>query len=81
MITIRYLLLNNHDFIFIFKFDYWMVLLMNLIIIFHADYYTLVNRDRVEKIQMKYIMILHRYLRYLWKYDSWYKNVSNVGQT
>ena len=37
---------------------------MTLILTFNADFYTLVNRDRVEKIQMKYIMILQRYLRY-----------------
>ena len=40
-----------------------MVVLMSLILVFHADFYTLVNRDRVEKIQLKYIMILHGYLR------------------
>ena len=37
---------------------------MTLILAFNADFYTLVNRDRVEKIQLKYIMILQRYLRY-----------------
>ena len=41
-----------------------MVGLMALILAFNADFYTLVNRDRVEKIQLKYIMILQRYLRY-----------------
>ena len=37
---------------------------MALILAFNADFYTLVNRDRVEQIQLKYIMILQRYLRY-----------------
>jgi len=45
------------------KFDTTMVVLMTLILVFHADFYTLINRDKLEKIQMKYIMILHRYLR------------------
>ena len=40
-----------------------MVVLMALILVFHADFYTLVNRDRVEKIQMKYTIILQKYLR------------------
>eukprot|EP00092_Neocalanus_flemingeri_P023610 GFUD01025604.1.p1 GENE.GFUD01025604.1~~GFUD01025604.1.p1 ORF type:complete len:567 (+),score=140.62 GFUD01025604.1:112-1812(+) len=45
-------------------FDYWMVTLMSLILVFNADFYTLVSRDRVEKIQLKFIMILKRYLKF-----------------
>lgn len=45
------------------KFDFLMVVLMTLILAFNADFYTLVNRDSVEKVQMKYIMLLQRYLR------------------
>ena len=41
-----------------------MVVLMALILVFNADFYTLVNRDRVERIQMKYTLILQKYLRY-----------------
>ena len=41
-----------------------MVVLMALILVFNADFYTLVNRDRVEKIQIKYTLILQKYLRY-----------------
>ena len=51
--------------VMIFQFDTTMVVLMTLILVFHADFYTLINRDKLEKIQMKYIMILHRYLRFL----------------
>jgi hypothetical protein len=40
-----------------------MIGLLTFILLFNADFYTLQNRDRVEKIQMKYIMVLQRYLR------------------
>jgi len=45
------------------QFDPLMVALMTLILAFHADFYTLVNRERVEKVQLKYIIILQRYLK------------------
>ena len=37
---------------------------MTLILTFNGDFYTLVKRDKVEEIQMKYIMMLKRYIRY-----------------
>ena len=40
-----------------------MIGLLTFILLFNADFYALQNRDRVEKIQLKYIMILQRYLR------------------
>ena len=36
---------------------------MTLILTFNADFYYLVNRESVEKIQIKYIMMLQRYLK------------------
>ena len=38
---------------------------MTLILTFNGDFYTLVKRDKVEEIQMKYIMMLKRYIRFL----------------
>jgi hypothetical protein len=38
---------------------------MTLILAFNADFYTLVKRGKVEEIQMKYIMMLKRYIRYM----------------
>ena len=35
---------------------------MALILVFNADFNTLFNRKRVEKIQMKYTLILQKYL-------------------
>ena len=49
---------------FFLQFDYLLVSLMTLILAFNADFYTLVKRDKVEEIQMKYIMMLKRYIRY-----------------
>ena len=46
-----------------FQFDCSMVDLMTLILAFNADFYTLVDRGKIEKIQTKYIMLLQRYLR------------------
>ena len=46
----------------LFQFDYTMVALMTLILAFHSEFYTLVNKEKVEKIQLKYITLLKRYL-------------------
>ena len=46
-----------------FQFDCCMNVLMTLILAFHPDFYFLINKDKVEKIQLKYIMMLQRYLR------------------
>ena len=40
-----------------------MNVLMTLILAFHPDFYILINRDKVEMIQLKYVMMLQRYLR------------------
>jgi len=45
------------------KFDYLLVSLMTVILAFNADFYTLLERDKLEKIQMNYIKVLNRYLR------------------
>lgn len=45
------------------RFDPMMVGLMVLILTFNSDFYTLDRMDKVEKIQVKYITILQRYLR------------------
>jgi len=51
------------------KFDYRMACLLLFIIVFNADFYTLENKKRVEDIQMKFTMILQRYLRSRMPYD------------
>jgi len=45
------------------KFDYQMACLLLFIIAFNADFYILENKKMVENIQMKFTMILQRYLR------------------
>ena len=40
-----------------------MVVLMALILIFNADYDSLVNKEVVEKTQLKYSVLLQRYMR------------------
>jgi hypothetical protein len=47
-----------------------MIGLLTFIIAFNADFYSLQHRDRVEKIQMKFIIILQRYLRFVGNYLS-----------
>jgi len=51
-------------------FDYWMVTLLSIILTFHAEFYTLDNSDIVENIQLKYIIILQRYLRFKLKPEA-----------
>eukprot|EP00092_Neocalanus_flemingeri_P003211 GFUD01003433.1.p1 GENE.GFUD01003433.1~~GFUD01003433.1.p1 ORF type:complete len:764 (+),score=132.24 GFUD01003433.1:47-2338(+) len=45
------------------ELDYNMVILMTLMLIFNADFDGLVNRNVVENVQLKYSMLLQRYLR------------------
>jgi len=45
------------------EIDYNLVILMTLMLIFNADYEGLVNRSIVEKVQLKYTVLLQRYLR------------------
>jgi len=45
------------------ELDYNMVILMVLMLIFNADYEGLINKALVESVQLKYSMLLQRYLR------------------
>lgn len=45
------------------ELDYNMVILMTLMLMFNADFDGLINKTLVENIQLKYSMLLQRYLR------------------
>jgi len=45
------------------NFDIHLCEMMTVILLFHADYNPLVNRKVMEEIQMKYILLMQRYLR------------------
>ena len=42
-----------------------MLLLVVLMLLFNTDFETLKKRDSVEKVQLKYSLLLQRYLRFL----------------
>ena len=46
-----------------FQLDFNMVILMTLMLMFNADFDGLVNKKIVENVQLKYSMLLQRYLR------------------
>ena len=50
---------------YLFQFDYQMACLLLFIIAVNADFYILENKKMVENIQMKFTMILQRYLRFV----------------
>jgi len=45
------------------KFDGPLVLIMTMILIFNPDFSAIVHREKVEKLQLKYILLLQRYLK------------------
>lgn len=46
------------------QLDYSLVFLMTTILLFNSDYNPLLTRSIVEPIQLKYVILLQRYLRY-----------------
>ena len=52
-----------------------MACLLLFIIVFNADFYTLENKKRVEDIQMKFTMILQRYLRLVLQSDFFFNAI------
>ena len=43
--------------------DPYLVTLMSLILLLNPDFYALKNRQNMEDLQLKYILILQRYLK------------------
>merc|ERR1711874_421402 len=51
------------------EFDQKMLLLVVLMLLFNTDFENLQKRDSVEKVQLKYSLLLQRYLRFLIKFS------------
>ena len=45
------------------KPDQNLVMLMTLILTLNADFYALKNKQRMESLQLKYVLLLQRYLK------------------
>jgi len=45
------------------EINIWLVTLLSLILALHADFYPLKSKNIMEKLQLKYILLLQRYLR------------------